>query len=304
LREFWFKDRSMTDPRTIITIRSDLLSASIDPLGAQLFALRDSDGLDLQWDGDPAVWTGRAPILFPIVGMLEQGRYRLVGKTYRMAKHGFGRHKLFKVIEAEAACAIFRLKADEETLAVYPFRFQLDIRFAIEGARLSLTALVRNLGDEAMPASFGFHPALRWPLPYGHPRANHGVRFEHDEPAPIRRVNQEGVVKPETYPSPVTGRDLALRDNLFVDDALIFDRLNSQAVSYGAAEGPRIEVAFPDTPYLGIWTKPGADFICIEPWHGIADPAGFDGDFRTKPGVLEVAPNSEKRIEMTITLKR
>ena len=153
-----------------------------------------------------------------------------------------------------------------------------------------------------MPASFGFHPALRWPLPYGRPRADHRLRFDRPEAEPIRRINHEGVVKPQPYPTPVMGAELKLRDDLFVDDAVIFDPVESQSVRYGASEGPQLRVDFPDTPYLGVWTKPGADYICIEPWHGIADPEGFHGDFRDKPGVFEVAPGANRRMTVSITL--
>ncbi len=284
----------------LTTIASEALSADIDALGAQLYALRDAEGRDLQWDGDPAFWTGRAPILFPVVGMLQDGQYRLDGETYAMPKHGFARHKPFQVVEAGQASATFRLTADAETLAVYPFEFVLDLRFAVAGAVLEVTATVGNAGETPMPASFGFHPALRWPLPYGRPRAEHRIRFAHDEPAPIRRITTEGVVRPERFPTPVQGRDLALRDDLFTDDAVIFDRLQSDSVRYGAPDGPQLEVRFPDTPYLGVWTKPGASYICIEPWHGIADPAGYAGDFRRKPGVFEVAPGGTVEIRMSI----
>jgi galactose mutarotase-like enzyme len=293
----------MTDDRTLVSIKSDGLSAEIDPLGAELFALRDADGRDLLWDGDPAVWTGRAPILFPIVGMLAEGRYRLGGETYDLPKHGFARRRLFVLLDQTAASATFRLSADTETLKAYPFRFQLDLTFSLEGATLTMTAAVRNLGQDHMPASFGFHPALRWPLPYGQVRADHRLTFEQDEPSPIRRIDREGVVEPTPYPTPVQGRDLILRDELFEDDAMIFDQIKSRSLTYGAESGPKLEVAFPDTPYLGVWTKPGAPYICIEPWHGIADPQGYDGDFRDKPGVFEVAPGEARTIAMSISLK-
>lgn len=289
--------------RELVTIASEALSADIDPLGAQLFALRDAEGRDLQWDGDPQVWAGRAPILFPIVGMLAGGQYQVDGTTYHMAKHGFARHKRFAVVEADSKRAQFRLRADDETLAVYPFKFELDLQFIITGATLTLAAGIRNLGDKSMPASLGFHPALRWPLPYGQQREAHLIEFETDEPAPIRRIDSDGLLKPEALPTPVRGRKLALNDALFRDDALIFDRLKSRKLSYRAEEGPRVEVGFEDTPFLGIWTKPGAGFICVEPWHGIADPEGYDGEFRNKPGVVEVAAGATFEVAMSLTLR-
>jgi galactose mutarotase-like enzyme len=286
-----------------ITIASDGLSAAIDPLGAQLSILRDAAGRDLLWNGDPAIWTGRAPILFPIVGELAGGEYRLDGQTYRLPRHGFARTRTFRLVEASPAAAQFRLDWDEEIYRNYPFHFELDLRFALEGASLTITASVRNLEDaRTLPASFGFHPALRWPLPFGRPRQDHAVTFETEEPAPARRLDSKGLVQPDPLPTPVKDRTLALRDELFIHDALIFDQLQSRRLRYGAETGPHVVVEFPDTSLLGLWTKPGAGFICIEPWHGIADPEGFKGDFRDKPGIFQVAPGGTKECCMTISL--
>jgi galactose mutarotase-like enzyme len=285
-----------------IPLRSAELHVEVNPVGAQLSVLRDASGRDLLWNGDPAVWAGRAPVLFPIVGELAGGKYHLNGKSYPLSRHGFARGKPFKVVAATAGSATFRLSADESTLAVYPFRFELDMRFAVNGATLAVTASVRNLGDTSMPASFGFHPGFRWPLPYGRERSAHFIEFATEEPAPIRCLNSAGLVTPEPYPTPVSNERLVLNDYLFTNDALIFDRVRSRSVTYGASAGPRIRVSFPDAPYLGVWTKPGAPFICIEPWHGMADPAGFTGDLTEKPGIFTVAPAGVQSMETTITL--
>ena len=287
-----------------VPVSSTELHAQIDPLGAQLSILRDRDGHDLLWNGDPAVWTGRAPILFPIVGELAGGSYRFGAKTYRLPRHGFARGKMFEVAAATASSATFRLKADESTLERYPFRFELDVRFAVSGATLSVTTAVRNVGGEDMAASFGYHPGFRWPLPYGRERASHFIEFASDEPAPVRRLDAIGLVTPERHPTPIANRRLVLEDSLFEHDAIIFDEVRSRSVTYGAADGPRIRVSYPDAPRLGVWTKPGGRFICIEPWHGVADPEGFSGDFTQKPGVFTVAPGGVQSIEMTITLLR
>jgi len=292
----------MPDRPALTSIASEGLSAEIDPLGAQLFALRDSEGRDLLWDGDPAVWNGRAPVLFPIIGTLANGRYRVDGGAFDLPRHGFARHSLFEVAETTAASARFRLTADARTLAVYPFRFELEIGFALAGATLTITGSVRNPGDRSLPASLGFHPAFRWPLPYGQARADHSLRFERDEPAPIRRLDAQGLVEAAGCPTPVMGAELVLRDALFEADAVIFDSLASRSVRYGAPDAPHLRIDFPETPYLGVWTKPGAPFVCVEPWHGIADPEGFQGDFRDKPGVFEVAPGEAREVTFSVSL--
>jgi galactose mutarotase-like enzyme len=226
----------------------------------------------------------------------------LKSKAYALPRHGFARGKRFEVLAASEAHALLRLKSDETTLANFPFRFELDLRYEIEASTLALTALVRNSGNDPMPASFGFHPAFLWPLPFGRPRADHYLEFEQDEPAPIRRLNSQGLLTPARHPTPLIHRRLRLDDTLFVEDAIIFDALRSRSVTYGSADGHRIRVSFPDTPYLGVWSKPKASFICIEPWHGIADPEGFTGDFSTKPGAFTVAAGATVELRMEITL--
>lgn len=286
----------------VATISSDRLTAGISALGAELQNLTDSAGRELQWDGDPAVWRGRAPNLFPVIGLLEGGCYRLDGVSYMMPKHGFARHSTFDIIDQSSDAATFRLAPSNATRAIYPFEFQLDVRFSLTDATLSVIATIANNNDTPMPMSFGFHPALRWPLPFGQPRDRHTIVFEHDEPAPVRRIDANGFLLPHPVPTPVVGDTLTLRDDLFLADALIFDQLKSRRVSYGASNGQRLVVDFGDFPTLGIWTKPGAGFICIEPWQGFSDPVGFDGDIRDKPGIIEIAAGASKRLAMHITL--
>jgi galactose mutarotase-like enzyme len=285
-----------------ITIRATGLSATINPQGAQLSVLRDAAGRDLQWNGDPAVWAGRAPILFPIVGMLVGGQYRTGGRSFALPRHGFARNRRFRVADAGPASVTFRLSADAQTLAVYPFQFELEVNFGIDAASLSVTSWIRNHGERDMPASLGYHPAFRWPLPYGEARAAHFIEFERDEPAPIRCLDGDGLLTPQRLPTPVENRRLTLRDELFTADALIFDQVASRTVTYGSEVGPRIAVSFPGVPYLGVWSKPGANFVCIEPWQGITDPEGFAGELRDKPGALRVAPGAAVAVGMTITL--
>ena len=285
-----------------ISLKSSELSAEINPLGAQLSVLRDARGRELLWNGDPAVWAGRAPILFPIVGTLAGGHYRLGSSSYPLSRHGFARGRLFQVLEVAASSALFRLQADADTLKVYPFQFQLDVSIALNGPTVSVSSSVRNLGHEDMPASIGYHPGFRWPLPYGEPRASHFIEFATDEGPSIRRLDGSGLVAAERYPTPVSQRRLPLQDSLFENDVVIFDDIRSRAVTYGSDKGPRIRVGFPDARFLGLWTRPGAGFICIEPWHGISDEAGFAGDFKDKWGVFTVPPGTSRQLNMDITL--
>ncbi|WP_375404760.1 aldose 1-epimerase family protein [uncultured Sphingomonas sp.] len=286
----------------LIRIGNDKLSAAINPLGAELSHLRDPDGRELMTDADPAYWTGRAPILFPVVGRVTGDVLRIDGVEHPMPKHGFARRSTFEVVAAEATRAAFALTDTAETRAAYPFTFRLEVAFRLDSPTLLTEVTIENRGERPMPAQFGFHPAFAWPLPYGRDRAAHRILFDRDETGDLRAITPDGFIAAESRPTPLGGRELRLYDALFANDALVWDPVRSQALRYGAPDGPQLDIAFPDTPGLGIWTKPGARYVCVEPWHGIADPAGYAGEFRDKPGVFEIAPGDAKQISMSVTL--
>jgi len=288
-------------PETV-TISSPGLSAEISTLGAELRALRDEAGRDLLWNGDPGWWTGRAPLLFPVVGVVAGDEIRVDGQAYPLEKHGFARKSEWALVDHRDTAATFRLEDSDATHASYPFAFRLDMHFAIDGATLSMTAILTNSGTRELPASFGYHPALLWPLPYGAPKEAHRITFAAPEPAPIRRIDGEGLMRPESEPTPVVGDTLAPDARLFEDDAIIFDKLASRSLHYGAPGTRGLEIAFPDMPELGIWQKPGAPYLCVEPWAGFADPQGYTGEFRDKPGVLRLPAGSSHSFTLRITL--
>jgi galactose mutarotase-like enzyme len=285
----------------MIRIANAHLSAELNPQGGELWSLQDAAGRQLMTDADPAFWTGHAPLLFPIVGALNGGVYRLDGQEYALPQHGFARRRSFETIEQGPDHVRFRLTDDAETRAAYPFAFALEPSYVLDGVTLAIDVTVTNRDTRDMPVSFGFHPAFAWPLPYGGTKQDHRIRFEQDEPAPLRQLIAGGISL-EPRPSPLDGRDLMLRDDLFTADALIWDRLESRSVRYGRPEGPWLDVAFPDTSMLGIWTKPGARFVCIEPWHGIADPVGFDGAIWDKPGIERLRPREAQTFSMRVSL--
>ncbi len=286
----------------LIWIGGDALSAAINPHGAELTHLRDADGRELMTDADPAFWPRHAPLLFPVVGVTNGGVIRVNGREHPMPKHGFARGMAFALAERGDAHVTFALTDTDETRASYPYAFRLDVTYRIEGATLRMEVDLRNPADTPLLAQFGFHPAFAWPLPFGGDRAEHSIVFDRDEPAPLRAITPQGLIAAETRQSPLDGRTLHLADELFADDALVWDPVASDALTYGGPDGPQLRIAFPDTDKLGIWTKPGAAFVCVEPWQGIADPHGFMGEFRNKPGVFEVAPGGVRQMVMSVTL--
>lgn len=287
-----------------LVIASDVLTARIDPFGAELVSLADADGAELMTDADPAYWTGRAPLLFPIVGALAGDRYTLMpgGPAYAMPKHGFARRSRFETVLADGARAVLRLTDSDATRAAYPFAFRLDMAFALDGATLAMTATLTNTGDDDLPASFGYHPAFAWPLPYGAARGDHAMTFDAAEGPEVLRLDADGLIA-GTRPSPLEGRTLPLADALFDDDALIWAPVASRGLSYGPPAGPRLRIAW-DAPMLGVWTKPGARFVCVEPWWGHADPAGHAATLWDKPGILRLAPGEMRAFDMRVTLDK
>ncbi len=245
---------------------------------------------------------GPRAFALPIVGTLAGDQYRLNGETYTLPRHGFARRQVFELLEREVDRVVLRLADNEATRAAYPFAFTLDVAFTLGGETLYIDVRATNDDEADMPASFGFHPGFRWPLPYGAAREAHRILFEADEPADLR-VLADGLVDPAPRATPVTGRTLALRDDLFEADALIWDRLASHSLAYGAEGYPGLDIEWHDTPMLGIWTKPGAPYVCIEPWAGIADPVGFAGEIWDKPGIARVAPGDSASWGMEITLR-
>ncbi|MFY8194090.1 aldose 1-epimerase family protein [Novosphingobium sp. B1] len=286
-----------------VIIGSDKLTARINPLGAELWSLTDAEGAEYMTDADPAFWSGHAPLLFPIVGALSGDTLRLGGQEHSMPKHGFARRSAFAPVHVEETEARFRLTDSPATRAAYPFGFVLEVLYRVEGMTLHTQVSVFNPNTDALPFSFGFHPAFAWPLPGGAAKHAHKLVFEAEEPEALRQVAPgTGVLLPDLILSPVKGRELALHEDLFRADALIWDRLSSTSLSYGADGGSSLDIAFPDTTSLGVWQVPGARYVCIEPWQGHADPEGFSGDFREKPGVVLLDPGATRSFRMDVTL--
>jgi galactose mutarotase-like enzyme len=277
---------SKSDEREGVTLSSDSVTAFISPKGAELQSLRDRDGVDYLWAGEP-IWPKHSPLLFPIVGRLANDRYAYRGESYAMPKHGFARDRLFEIVEAGPHSARFTLRSDAATRAVFPFDFLLTVEFTLSGRRLDIRHGVTNLGADDMYFSIGAHPAFRWPLGEA-AKEQSRLHFERHEPAPIRRL--VGGLLGRMKDSPVEGRTLSLREELFADDAIIFDALASGRLVYCCGSGRSLEIAWEGFQHLGLWSKPGADFLCIEPWRGYDSPVGFAGELDEKPGIAHARP--------------
>jgi len=289
------------DPALRHDFGSGGISASVLAQGAELCALRDDRGQDILWDAGPA-WPRHAPVLFPIVGRLRDDTLLHEGLAYRLNQHGFARDMAFAWVDRSAAGCTLALTDTEATLARYPFPFRFEITYLAQGATLEMVFRVTNTGPTVLPVSMGAHPAFRWPLQPGIPKDAYSLTFDAEETARLRGVSG-GLLTPQDRPNPIFDRRLALCERLFADDALILPQVASRSVRY-AAEGERgLTVSWAGFPQLGLWSRAGGDFLCIEPWCGMASPADFNGEFSLKPWLMLVPQSETLKARMTISLE-
>ena len=279
-------------PMPLTHLTAGRLTAAIASTGAELrsFTL---DGQERMTPATPDHWQGHAPLLFPVIGRVADDTIRVDGRAYPMLKHGLARHAEFERVAQDGASAQFRLASSAETRMHYPFDWTLNVRHALSD-RLETTVAVTNRGDGPMPYSFGFHPAFAWPQPGGE-RERSAIAFAEEEPGDLLRLTPDGLIAPGRRASPLDGRTLHLADGLFTDDALIWSPVASRSVRYGG-----LTVRFPDSDTLAVWTQPGAGFVCIEPWSGHADPEGFSGEMRDKPGARMLAAGEAAEFRLVI----
>lgn len=277
------------------------LFATIKADGAELCGLRGADGTEYLWDAGPE-WPRHAPILFPIVGKLAEDTLRHRGHAHRMSQHGFARDRRFAWTTREAGRAGLALEDDAESRALFPFAFRLEVDYAASAAGLRCTVTVRNPGASALFFSLGAHPAFRWPLRPDLAKEAHSLFFAENEPGGVHYLTG-GLLGPAEA-SPLQGRALPLAPGLFAHDALIFPGVASRSVRYAAKGGPALVVSWEEYRDLGLWSKPdGADFLCIEPWHGTASPAGWDGEFSRKPGVIALPPGASRAFTWSVAIE-
>jgi galactose mutarotase-like enzyme len=222
------------------------------------------------------------------------------GREYRLPRHGFARDREWALKRLAAHAITLRLVDDEATRAMYPFPFELCATFRIDGLSLRVQYDLKNPAETPLLASLGAHPAFRWPLLPGIPREVHRMVFERPETSLLPVIDARGLLASGNMPSPLRNRELPLSDAVFEEDALIFNPVESHYLRYSGPGTPTVEVSWEGFPQLGVWTKPGAGFVCVEPWRGFASPAAFDGEFVEKPGIFQVGAGATVSAAYTV----
>ena len=270
------------------TLENGTLRITVDDRGAELKSITGiSDGTEYLFNGDPKWWKYTSPVLFPIVGKLVNGKYKVDNKEYSLPGHGFGRISDYNCIRKESDEVVFALEWNEETLKSYPYKFRLEIAYILRDNRVEIMWTVKNLDDKIMHFSIGAHPALACPIINGESFEDCYLKFNVSEKSSRILLDTSGPLTHNRVPT-LDGTELDLNYDLFKGDALVFDDLKSDEVSICSRKSSKsITLQAKGFPFWGIWTpdKGGAPFICIEPWHGHADFIDFKGDISEKDGI-------------------
>lgn len=271
------------------TIKNEFIEVSVQKTGIELCSIKSvASGKEYMWDANQEVWGSHAPVLFPIIGSLKDGGYFYKGKEYLLPKHGMIRHNQnIELVESTSNTLVFRLKYNDDTLLMYPFKFEFITRYSIEGNKLTVTHKVINHDNEKLLFSLGGHPAFKCPINEGEKYEDYYLEFEKNEDAPTWVLHKNGLQSDETKPIFNDSNIIPLHAHLFDDDALIFKNLNSSVVCLKSKKSDQmLTFNYKGFPYLGIWAKPNASFVCIEPWMGVTDRWDTDRKLETKEGII------------------
>ena len=286
-------------------ITNHQIYAVIDTLGGQLVSLKDVHGKEYLWQGDPAFWKGQAPILFPIVGSLREGKTEIDGETYSMPRHGLARTRQFQRLSSRSDAAVFRLAADADTKSAYPFDFSLTVSYELAGQSLTQLFTVKNEGEGEMPFCLGLHPGFNVPLDDEEDFGDYVLTFERGETCDSPVLDPEtGLVRTAARrPVLENTRQLPLCHELFAADALVLENLRSRKVClYSKHSGRGVEMNFDGFDFFGVWQPQNAPFVCLEPWTGTATCDDEDDLFAHKRGVKLLGPGEGCQLACKITL--
>lgn len=282
-----------------IVLKKGCMEAVVTTKGGELISFKDGEGTERIWQGDPEYWTGRNPLLFPVVGNLKEGKIKINGETYSMNRHGFAREREFVITEQAEDHVVMELRADEDTLKKYPFNFKLQVCHRLEDSGFVTSFEIVNLDKREMPFCIGAHTAFCCPVFADETFEDYDIVFDEKEQADSLLLNSDGYIqKGKTVPFLRDSDRFALNYEPFEKmDTVIFSGLKSTGVSLKhRLKGHGVHMDFEGFPFMAFWTKGAqrAPFICIEPWHGCAALEDEDGDFKHKEACICLQPGERK----------
>lgn len=288
------------------TLKNEILTVQVKEHGAELASIRKGS-VEYLWQADPSFWGRHSPVLFPIVGSVWEKRYRVDGREFELGQHGFARDMDFTMVEGGEDEVRYRLGSTEDTLKKYPWPFVLEIAYRLHGNMIDVIWEVSNPGNEDMYFQIGAHPAFNYP-DYDPQTVERGfLSFDRGEGLECIRIKEKGCVDAETlYPLDVPADGLLpLTRETFdkIDTIMLQDGQIGSVALYRTDRTPWLKLSF-EAPVVGIWSPPGknAPFICLEPWYGRCDRAGYEGDYRDRDWVNRLAPGERFSSVYTIEI--
>lgn len=281
-----------------VTISNSKLSAQIHCKGAELFSLKSiATNQEYLWEGNPEFWGKHSPILFPIVGTLKNNTYTYNDQQFQLLRHGIARDLNFSLIYTTDNQAVFSLKASDVTKKDYPFDFELQLTYTLLDTKLEFNYTIINNDKVPMPFSIGAHPAFALPNNF----ESYSLEFNQQETLKCFTLKND-LISDTVFDIALSNKKLPLTYSTFENDALIFKTLQSRAITILENNKPLIKVAFDDFKNLGIWTKVGAPFICIEPWLGYSDTIHSNGNILEKEGIQVVKEKEHFECQFSIEI--
>lgn len=288
-------------------IENEYLKVGINSIGAELCILQSkSTQTEYMWNGNPTVWASTAPVLFPIIGCLKDGKTYYKNQELHIPKHGFIRHNEELIIRQKTSdCINFMIDSTIISKEVYPFDFSFTIQFKLVQNRLEVQHIVENLSNSSpLFFSIGGHPAFKCPFNTNEHYSDYYLEFEYPETDDRWLVTKDGLIENEKTPFLKNQIHLSLNHKMFNEDALIFKNLLSKRISLKSKLSKQaIHVNFKDFEYIGIWAKPNSDFICIEPWNGISDSINTKQELKEKEGIIALNPGLNAKFCYSITIE-
>lgn len=284
-------------------LKNDKLQVVVAEKGAELQSIVRTDlGQEYLWHAGPE-WAKKSPVLFPIVGTLKNNSYTYKGKNYTLGRHGFARDKVFALTAQTDHQLTFTLKDTEDTHKVYPFHFTFQVVYTLLDTTLKVTYIVENTGKNTMYFSVGAHPAFKVPLTEGTGYEDYYLSFNQEENDGVWPLSEDGLIEVTPEPFLVKTHKLPLKHSLFYKDALVFKTLASNIIELKSDKSPRgLKLQYDGFPYMGIWAAKDADFVCIEPWNGIADSVNASGELTGKEGIHILDAGKHFERSWTVTL--
>jgi len=271
----------------MITLENELLKASFVQKGAELQSLKSkTSNIEYIWDANPKDWAKHSPVLFPIVGALKGNQYAYEGEQYQLSRHGFARDMEFELESKSADEVVFTLRSSEEIKKVYPFEFSLSLIYTLKSHGLSCTYKVHNPSESDLLFSVGGHPAFATPVNESLRYEDYYLRFNQDEELVINKIS-DNLISEELRTILLKDKTLPLKHELFYEDALVIKAMNSNKISLqNKVNSHGLHFTFDGFPFFGIWAAKDANFVCLEPWCGIADSVNHSGQLSDKEGIV------------------